>query len=69
MAEWREVRGQMGRMSSLGSFPEFPDSLECGEGRDWQESLRGVGVVRNFGFSLCAAPLYEFCSLILERKV
>ncbi|KAF9220556.1 hypothetical protein BS17DRAFT_714119 [Gyrodon lividus] len=57
------------QLLSPGLFPEFPDCPECGEGGDWQEFLRGVGVVRNIGFSLCAAPLYEFCSLISERRV
>ncbi|KAF9228570.1 hypothetical protein BS17DRAFT_198046 [Gyrodon lividus] len=36
----------------------------CGEGGVLQEFLKGVGGVRNCGFSLCAAPLYEFGSLI-----
>ncbi|KAF9221118.1 hypothetical protein BS17DRAFT_785944, partial [Gyrodon lividus] len=40
------------KLLNPGSFPEFP---ECPE---------GVGGVRNCGFSLCAAPLYEFGSLI-----
>ncbi|KAF9229196.1 hypothetical protein BS17DRAFT_771155, partial [Gyrodon lividus] len=72
IAEWidlMKVRGQMRRMLSPGSFPEFPDCPECGESGVWQEFLRGVGVVRNFGFSSCAAPLYEFCSLISEWRV
>jgi hypothetical protein len=27
----------------------------------------GSGGERNFSFSLCAVPLYKFCSLILDR--
>ncbi|KAF9218373.1 hypothetical protein BS17DRAFT_791584 [Gyrodon lividus] len=36
----------------------------CGGGGVLWGFLRGVGGVRNCGFSLCAAPLYEFGSLI-----